>query len=399
MRTPTASLILAAVTMFSPARTCSAEELSELKAQLKAMQEQMALMQKRIEALEAEKKAETEAGNRLEVGYSKGAYIKAQDDSYALHFRFLLQPQYEYVDADGAENSGTFSIKRAQLRLFGNVLDPRLKYKMMIQGRTTPAGGDHLDLRDLWVDWQWTETLQVMMGQFFVYYDHEDLQPSWALPLVDRSIINATLGFERDIGIRLHGKLLTDRLDYQLYMINGDGRNTVNANDTFVYGSRLDWHILGTQQFLVPDLKTSDTPHLALGAAFLHDNGNASLNNDQLNRFTTDLTFRYKGFSALTLVNLAHNEDRGATDYGLLAQGGYFAVPERLEIAARWAKILKDGALGADTVDPAELTLGLNYYIGGHTAKLQLDYSRLWNNASTQDRDDNRVRLQWQLFF
>ena len=31
--------------------------------------------------------------------------------------------------------------------------------------------------------------------------------------------------------------------------------------------------------------------------------------------------------------------------------------------------------------------------------KLQADYSRLWNNAATQGRNDDRVRLQTQLFF
>lgn len=182
------------------------------------MQKQMAAMQKSIETLEAKEKAQIETPkdmegrgipektphwtDKVEVGYQKGSYIKTQDDKYALHLRFLLQPQYEYVDVDGGENSSSFLVKRAQLRLFGNVLDPRLKYKMMTQGRTTAAGADNWDLRDLWLDWQWTDSFQIMMGQFFVYYDHEDLQPSWALPLVDRSIINANLGFERIVFYR-----------------------------------------------------------------------------------------------------------------------------------------------------------------------------------------------------
>ena len=390
-------LYIAVVFSFCLAQAVHADELSELKAQMKTMQKQMQEMQKKIERLEAEKALQKIQD--MEIGYKKGFYIKTIDDAYSLRFRFLLQPQYEYLGVEEGEDTNTFLIKRAQLRILGNVFDPRLKYKMMLQGATTSSGSDEWSLRDLWIDWQWRKYFQIMAGQFFVYYDYEDLQPSWALPLVDRSIINANLGFERDIGVRLHGSLFSDRLNYHLYMMNGDGRNTLNANDEFFYGARLDYHILGTQQYLLSDIKTSDSPHLALGVSFLHDAGNASLGDDRLNRFTTDLAFRYKGFSALSLVNFVRNENKDVTDYGLLGQAGYFIIPERLELAGRWAKVIKDGALGTDTVDPHEFSFGLNYYIKGHNAKLQVDYSRLLNNASTQDRDDDRVRLQLQLFF
>jgi len=334
------------------------------------------------------------------AGYKTGHYVKAADDTHALHFRFLFQPQYEYVDADEGKGSNGFLVKRAQLRMFGNALTPRLKYKMMIMATTTPEGGSNLDLRDLRIDWQWTEYFQVTVGQFFVYFDYEDLQPTWALPLVDRSIINANLGFERDIGIRVHGRTLSHRLGYQMYMMNGDGRNALNAGDGFFYGARLDCQIMGAHQFVLPDVEKSAAPHLALGMAFLHDSGKADLNNNKLHRLTADLTFRYEGFSALSLANLAYNEDKSVTDYGLSGQLGCFVVAEHLETVARWAKVLKDGALGAaDTGDPQEVAVGLNWYIEGHTAKVQVDYSRLWNNASTQGRDDNRVRAQVQLFF
>lgn len=408
------SLCVIAVFTFYFAQVTWADELSELKAQMKAMQRQMQIqldqikeqqktmeaMKERISILEmAEAKKAPQGIQDMEIGYKKGFYIKSIDDAYSLRFRFLLQPQYEYLSIEDGEDTNTFLIKRAQLRLLGNIFDPRLKYKMMLQGTTTSSGSDELSLRDLWIDWQWKKYFQIMVGQFFVYYDYENLQPSWALPLVDRSIINANLGFERDIGVQLHGNLFSDRLNYHLYMMNGDGRNTLNTNDEFFYGARLGCHILGTQQYLLSDIETSNSPHLTLGASFLHDTGKASLNDNRLNRFTTDLAFRYKGFSALSLVNFVRNENKDVTDYGLLGQAGYFIIPERLELAGRWAKVIKDGALGTNTVDPHEFSFGLNYYIKGHNAKLQVDYSRLLNNASTQDRDDDRVRLQLQLFF
>ncbi len=237
------------------------------------------------------------------------------------------------------------------------------------------------------------------MVNFLFFNDYEYLQPSWALPLVDRSIINTHLGFERDIGIRLHGRLAENRLHYDLYTMNGDGRNTLNANNDIIHGVRFDYNILGNYQFILSDLDGLEHPDLALGFAYQYDGGRASLSHDQLHRLTTDLTFRYKGFSALTLMNFARNEAKDERDLGLLAQAGYFLIPQKLELVGRWANIIKKGALGTDTVDPKEVTFGMNYYIKGHNVKLQADYSHLSNNASTQDRDDNRLRVQMQLFF
>jgi len=212
--------------------------------------------------------------------------------------------------------------------------------------------------------------------------------------------MNTELGFERDIGIHVYGKApIIDRLKYNFYVMNGDGRNRLNANNKLIYGSRFEYNILGKDQYILSDLDNSQGPHLALGAAYLYDSGNASLDDNILNRFTTDLVLKYKGFSALGVLNLASNEKKDETDTGYLGQAGYFLIPGKFELLGRWTKILKRGALGTDTVDPTELTFGFNYYIRGHSVKLSVDYSRLWNNASTEDQDDNRVRLQWQLFF
>jgi len=99
------------------------------------------------------------------------------------------------------------------------------------------------------------------------------------------------------------------------------------------------------------------------------------------------------------LLNRDYNSTKSKTDYGVLGQVGYFLFPKRLEAAGRWTQIFKNGALGTDTIDPQEAGVSLNYYFNGHPVKLQADYCHLRNNAATQDRNDDRVRLQFQLFF
>ncbi len=335
---------------------------------------------------------------QIEIGYKNGLYIKTVDGSYSLKMHFLMQPQFYNLVADKVSDTNTFILRHGQIRLFGNFSDPKLKFRVMFE-LPGNQGGATFNLRDMWVDWQWKKYFQIKTGQFFVFYDHENLEPTWALQFVDRSIINANLGFERDIGVDVHGKLFSDRIEYDLFLMNGDGRNQINLNDKFMTGGRIVADILGKHNYFVSDLEKSREPNLAIGVATIYDMGNASINDDELTRFTSDIAFRYLSFSALVLVNTAYNHAKSETDYGFLGQIGFFLFPRRFEVAGRWAKIFKNGALGTDTIDPQEAGVSLNYYVNGHQVKLQADYSHLWNNAAIQGRNDDRVRIQLQLFF
>ncbi len=334
----------------------------------------------------------------IEIGYKNGLYIKTKDGKYSLRLHFLLQPHYQYLVANGVSNTNTFSLRRGQIRFFGNFFDPKLKFRVMFELPGT-QGGTTANLRDMWVDWQWKKYFQIKMGQFLVSFDHENMEPSWALQFVDRTMINNHLGFERDAGVDVHGSFFLDHIEYDLFLVNGDGRNQINLNDKFMTGGRIVANIVGKHNYLLPDLEKSSKPNLALGAAAIYDMGNASINNNKLTRITGDIAFRYLGFSILALANIAYNSTKGEIDYGFLGQTGFFLFPERFEVAGRWAKISKNGALGTDTIDPQETGMSLNYYFNGHHVKLQTDYSHLWNNAAIQDRNDDRVRIQIQLFF
>jgi len=335
---------------------------------------------------------------KIEIGYKKGLYIKTMDGNYSLNMHFLIQPQFYNLAADMASNISTFILRHGQMRFFGNFFNPKLKYRVMFE-LPGMQGGATSNLRDMWVDWQWKKYFQIKMGQFLVFYDHENLEPTWALQFVDRSIINANLGFERDLGVDVHGNLFSDRLEYDLFLMNGDGRNQINLNKKLMTGGRIVMNLLGKHNYFISDLEKLSDPDLAFGIAAIYDMGNTSVDNNRLTRVTGDIAFRYLGFSALALANMAYNSAKNETDYGFLGQMGYFLLAESFEVAGRWAKIFKNGALGTDTIDPQEAGVSLNYYFHGHHVKLQVDYSRLWNNAATQDRNDDRVRLQLQLFF
>jgi hypothetical protein len=156
---------------------------------------------------------------------------------------------------------------------------------------------------------------------------------------VDRSIINAHLGFERDLGVDVHGSLFSDRLEYDLFLMNGDGINQTNLNSKLMIGGRIVTNILGKHNYFISDLEKlpdPNFPNLAIGVAAIYDMGNAGIDNNRLTRVTGDIAFRYLGFSALALANRAHNITKKETDYGFLGQmlrdaGQRFLKMERSE--------------------------------------------------------------------
>lgn len=369
-------------------------------------------LKKRIDELEkAQKDTQVKEENstkwaeKIEMGYDNRLYIKTRDEKYSLNLRFLIQLRYRYIFVDAGRNTSTFLIPHGQTRIFGNVFSPKLKYRVMFELPGT-AGGSTANLRDMWTDWQLRDSFSIRVGQFLVPYDNENLEPTWALQFVDRSIINANLGFERDLGVDIHGVLFSKHVEYDLFIMNGDGRNRISLNNRPMIGGRIMMYILhpphltdDVPHYFIPDLKRCPFPYAALGLAAIYDAGNANINNNKVVRATGDFAFRYMGFSALGLANMARNIDSTNTDYGFLGQLGYFIVPERFEIAARWAKIHKNGALSVDATDPQEAGATLNGYIVGHNLKIQADYSHLWNDMATQGQDDDRIRVQVQMFF
>lgn len=338
-------------------------------------------------------KTRFEDEDRIEVGYKNGLYFKRVDNAYLLKLQFLFQPQYQYKDATHNEN--TFFVKRAQVRLSGHYLTPRLTYKVMFE-MPGGKGGATLTLRDLWISWQWTSAMQVRIGQFFVYFDQENLHPSWSLQFVDRSIVNANLGFERDLGGAFLGKI--NKVMYYVFAMNGDGRNQSNRNTSLFYGARVAINLLGYHNYMVSDLTHAQTPQLMVGLSVLNDPHNASLQDNHINRFEVDAGFRFRGWSVIAIGNRAQNKSLKEADSGMLIQGGYVVFPSRFEVVGRWAKVYRNGALGKGLEDTREMGGGVNVYFDEHRVKVQCDLRRVWNRGGLLS-EENELRGQMQMFF
>ena len=323
-----------------------------------------------------------------------GLSLRAADGRYSMRVQPLVQMRHQYLTVAGAEDTNSFRLKHAQLRFSGHVVVPEVRYKIMISMPGT-EGGANVDLRDAWVDLRFSKNVQLKVGQF-ILYDHENLEPTWALQMVDRSIVYYEFGLERELGVDLHGRLFGDRLEYNLFLINGYGRNQLSKNSALSPGARLAFNILGRHDYMVADLNSSEQPHLAVGmAAFWHPR-HADLKGNGLWHPTADLAFRWRGFSALAVGYSVVNTDLDATDLGAVAQLGCFLLPGRLESAFRYGRVMNDGARGKNG-GPQVGAVALSWFVHGHSLQVQTEYAVLTPTGDLEGFE-HRVTTQLQVF-
>jgi phosphate-selective porin OprO and OprP len=375
---------------------------------------------KREGAPEKEAKAEAPSGDewtkKVEVGYKKGAFIKTTDDRFSLKLNVRTQGLFRYEALEDRKDTSNFSVKRARLLAGGNVFYPWMQYNTQI----TLEGGSAA-LRDAYIEAAYFDWATPRIGQYKVPFDREFLTSAFNLQLIDRSIASSQFSLQRDIGIQLSGKFLHNQFEYGAGIFNGSGANQSNVNNDFMYVGRVVWTPFGSYPYSQAALDTPDTPKLAVGVAggylpglepgerktLAGPLGNANIMpvESDVYQLAADLAFKYQNFSfegGYYFRNIDPNEPTPFGDenaQGFYFQGGYFVIPKKLELAARYAWVNPDNPNQTDDNEQQEYTGGLSYYIYGHDLKLQANYSFFSNETKTGDKDDQVVQAMATLAF
>jgi phosphate-selective porin OprO/OprP len=122
-------------------------------------------------------------------------------------------------------------------------------------------------------------------------------------------------------------------------------------------------------------------------------------------QLTADVAFKYQDFSFEGGYHFRNIDPKAPTPFGeesaqgFYLQGGYFVIPKKFELAARYAWVDPDDPNQTDDNKEQECTGGLSYYMYGHNLKLQTNYSYFRNQSQTGDRDDHQVQALMTLAF
>ncbi len=337
--------------------------------------------------------------SNIELGYKKGAYLKTTDGRFSVKLNVGLEPYYTFDYNESGSNSTTFRIRRARVYLKGNVAFPWLKYGTQITLEGDSHDPNNSIIRDAYLEDTYLKWLQPKVGQYKLPFDREFLDSGFDLELVERSIASSEFSLQRDIGLQVGGELLNSHLNYAVGVFNGSGGNRLNVNTDYMYVGRVVWMPFDKLGYSQSAVDNPEKPRLAIGVGLAYmpglepgeredlagKLGSTSIVPVQSDVFqaVADVGFAYKrlytegGFYFRNInpdsSTLAPHGSQNA--YGLYLQGGWFFIPKRFEVAARYSFVDPDNPVKVSDNKINEGTIGANYYFYGHRLKAQADYT------------------------
>jgi hypothetical protein len=233
----------------------------------------------------------------------------------------------------------------------------------------TGMGGGFAVL-DAHAAWNINEMLRLTMGQFLPpFLANASINENHMLFL--NHTVNGQIWNARDVGVMLSGQY--DMFGFWVSAINGADA----VGDELAFALRAEFNAMGggVGSTVEGAYRAEQGNQLTIGAGYFSDDGNTP---DNI-AIAVDATFSSGPISAAAEIV---DYDDGAALAGSTtwaAQAGFMLVPDRWEAALRYEDL-------DTTTDTTIITAGINYYMVGHDAKFQLNYSTV---------DDDVLELDW----
>lgn len=369
--------------------------------------------------------------------FGKGLFnLVGQDSTWtmkvATRMQFLTVANFQ----EGENGESNFSVRRARLKFNGYAFSPKLKYKLElglsnrdISGASQFTSNSPRYILDAVIKYNFAKNLELWFGQTKLPGNRERVISSGNMQQVDRSLLNSRFNIDRDLGIQLrhHFNLTDNFVVKEIFSIaQGEGRNITSGNiGGHQYTGRVEFLPMGNftsgGDYSGSDLKREQTPKLALGVSYDHNNNAVKNRSNQgsymtndigfyqtnINTLFIDAMFKYKGFSFMAEYAdrdaddpYAKNSDGSLTGdevqvgQGLNLQTGYLFNND-WEVSGRYTNIELDKIVTGKDVEN-QYTLGFSKYIVGHKLKIQSDISVLdIANSNSQFM----YRLQFDIHF
>jgi len=423
----------------------------ELQRALDAMERERASfddLRRRLDELEARDAASRRGapgdwmsfpGGQDGLRFSRdGLVIRSPGNRFLLRPGLRLQSLYEWdVASMGQQDlvkqeSSAFSLAHAELLFEGHAFDPRFEYRLELDfADTKPAVP-----KDAFVQWLFTRWFGVRVGQFKVPFGLQTQYWNALLEFVDVAGATKVFSLDRDVGVELVGRPLAGRLQYHVSATNGPrapcpavpGSGPQCDQVDLAYAARVVAAPFGPLPLHEGDPEDQHRPLLSVGvsgAYFLLPTDVRARTNDatapldiNLDHHVDNVGVLQGGVELRALFRgaslqaewLGRREHPGAADpdrstWGGYAQAGYFVLAHHLQAVARVGRtdfpaygesLIARSLHGSRTT---EESVGLNAYLHGHGAKLQVDYTHASTPDATSAPTLNRIRAALQLAF
>jgi phosphate-selective porin OprO and OprP len=308
---------------------------------------------------------------------------------FTMNLGSRIQVRYAYLDRDEQDATGSFGIRRARLSLSGAAYE---RFLYAIQVELPGAGARLLDAN---IRYQMAPMATLWFGQGKAPFGRQQLTSSGNLHMVDRAITDGRFAAGRQQGIALQGQTSGRTFEYSAGVYNGNGINTANEGNRYMYVGRAVFTPFGAYAPTESAHGDPESARLAVGVAGLHNTVLLDEAETEITRLGLEAAFKVRGFNSVSefFHERASPVVGAAVDTsGWYVQGGYLLPNRQHELAARYAVISPDTPTNSDTV---EMGVGYSLYLNGHRAKVQTDLRHIDRKAT--DISDLELRVQFQL--
>ncbi len=345
-------------------------------------------------------------------------FLASADGGFLMEITGQIQLRHVYNNRNDSSDDHVagFELRRTKVQFAGHIADPRIRYAVQF---AVNRGTNSVDADKITLGYQLTDSLYLWAGEDKGPFLREELISSSRQLAVDRSLVNEVFTIDRVQGVALQWRdknVLNDMFKVQAMLSDGfrsgEAPASVNAftqkdafganlsdrsvdkrfhrdGSDFAVTARVDARLAGDWR-QARDFTSWPEEELAVfvGGAIHYEvgrTGDTLLNNDFL-MWTLDGSVEVNGLSLYGAVVAMHTDSEtqfaGVRDYdlyGVVVQGAYnIAIgDDSLEPFVRYEHLDFDGAIsdaGVNTDDRVNLlTLGANYYLHKHAAKLTLD--------------------------
>jgi phosphate-selective porin OprO/OprP len=429
-----AAVISLAAQPLSAQTSSESERLQKLERAVEQLQKRNADLEQEVSSLKKQTASTVEVAAKMKtkVTYDGKTYVEkavVEEEKLPVYVQQrgpelklvlggFIQVNFEDGDVSAFEGrfgqtalKDRFRLRRARINLIGDFAE---QFDFKIEGDFGQGDGLNssrtaFSATDIFVNWHQYPEAQIKIGQWKAPFGLEQLTPDTALYFAERSLPTGAITPDRQIGVQLWGKPFTnvwpeqkDLLTYYAGIFNGNGRNiSNNDNNNFMYVGRLESTLFKS--------KLWGESYLKLGADILNSRDDAGTNisqgltllvnddgslspfvlptADERTAWSVDAWLKLGPFDLIgeflqervhprTVNGVPPEFSRFTTD-GFYVTGGYFLIPKKLQLAARWEH-LNPGQRGNDGIQ--SITGGLNYYIHGDDLKLMVNYIHTWSD-------------------
>ncbi|MBX7143712.1 MAG: OprO/OprP family phosphate-selective porin [Oligoflexia bacterium] len=352
-------------------------------------------------------KAEAQAASgssAAKVYWKDGSRFDFPDTGFTAKINTFVQTRYQFTDNDGAPNTSSFSINKARLIVSGTAMNEEFNYYVQgdFIGSANSDGEKVAALKDAYLQWNTCDMTNVRMGQWKTPVSRQYNTSDHAIQFADRTVASDYFDLGRQSGLMGTAKLMDGNLVLAAGIFNGlsDGeginRGGVDTKHTGTLSAR--WSAMGKMNpFEEGDYDWTEDAALNIGATYAYSSASsASFGGDfDQQDVSVDANLKYNGWSFHgELYTETQDPDAGekGEPLGFYTQVGYFFMPKKMEIAARYGLVDCDDGKAAGSVCSGndkvnQVTVGLNYYWWRHNLKAQLNFDHV-NERVLGDADD-----------